>query len=139
MVNREEEDEQFINNFRKLYKWICVFYTYQPPSFLPSLIRPPRTRAAMAQMRAAAPSTYHPLLSSGTPPLLPIPLLAPSTIRRANIPEADTPPRKRLLLTAPRPGYEVGESSVATAARQPGPTMAHRVDCSSVGTVETRV
>ncbi|GKG28048.1 hypothetical protein Tco_0406375, partial [Tanacetum coccineum] len=36
-----------------------------PPSFLPSLIRPPRIRAAMAQMRAAAPSTYHPLLLSG--------------------------------------------------------------------------
>ncbi|GKG26132.1 hypothetical protein Tco_0399278, partial [Tanacetum coccineum] len=50
-----------------------------PPSFLPLLIRPPRTRAAMAQMRAAAPSTYHPLLPSGTPPLLPIPLHAPST------------------------------------------------------------
>ncbi|GKC33275.1 hypothetical protein Tco_1040569 [Tanacetum coccineum] len=55
-------------------------------------------------MRAAAPSTYHPLLSSGTPPLLPIPLPAPSTSRRVNIPEADTPPRKRLLLTAPRLG-----------------------------------
>ncbi|GJZ39446.1 putative reverse transcriptase domain-containing protein, partial [Tanacetum coccineum] len=110
-----------------------------PPSFLPSLIRPPRTRAAMAQMRAAAPSTYHPLLPSGTPPLLPIPLPAPSTSRRADIPEADTPPRKRLLLTAPRPGCEVGESSAAAAARQPGPTMARRVDCSSVDTVETRV
>ncbi|GJY71662.1 hypothetical protein Tco_0475365 [Tanacetum coccineum] len=110
-----------------------------PPSFLPSLIRPPRTRAAMAQMRAAAPSTYHPLLPSGTPPLLPIPLPAPSTSRRADIPEADTPPRKRLLLTAPRPGCEVGESSAAAAARQPGPTMARRVDCSFVDTVETRV
>ncbi|GJW07255.1 hypothetical protein Tco_1569678 [Tanacetum coccineum] len=93
----------------------------------------------MAQMRAAAPSTYHPLLPSGTPPLLPIPLPAPSTSRRADIPEADTPPRKRLLLTAPRPGCEVGESSAAAAARQPGPTMARRVDCSSVDTVETRV
>ncbi|GJT43792.1 hypothetical protein Tco_0952507 [Tanacetum coccineum] len=108
-----------------------------PPSFLPPLIQPPRTRAAMAQMRATAPSTYHTLLPSGTPPLLPIPLLAPSTSRRADIPEADTPPRKRLLLTAPRPGCEVGESS--TVARQPGPTMAHRVDCSSVDTIETRV
>ncbi|GJW69532.1 hypothetical protein Tco_0126449 [Tanacetum coccineum] len=107
-----------------------------PPSFLPSLIRPPRTRAAMAQMRAAAPSTYHPLLPSGTPPLLPIPLPAPSTSRRADIPEADTPPRKRLLLTAPRPGCEVRESSAAAAARQPGPTMARRVDCSSVDTVD---
>ncbi|GKA38039.1 hypothetical protein Tco_0724604 [Tanacetum coccineum] len=92
----------------------------------------------MAQMRAAAPSTYHPLLPSGTPPLLPIPLPAPSTSRIADIPEADMPPRKRLLLTAPRLGCEVGESS-AVAARQPRPTMARRVDCSSVDTVETRV
>ncbi|GJW04462.1 hypothetical protein Tco_1563318 [Tanacetum coccineum] len=108
-----------------------------PPSFLPTLIRPPRTRAAMAKMRAAAPSTYHPLLPSGTPPLLPIPLPAPSTSRRADTPEADMPPRKRILLTAPRPRCEVGESSAA--ARQPGPTMASRVDYSFVDTVETRV
>ncbi|GJS51840.1 hypothetical protein Tco_0625202 [Tanacetum coccineum] len=92
----------------------------------------------MAQMRATAPSTYHPLLPSGTPPLLPIPLPAPSTSRRADIPEADTPPRKRLLLTTPRPSCEVGESSAAAAVRQPGPTMAHRVDYSLVDTMETR-
>ncbi|GKB19850.1 putative reverse transcriptase domain-containing protein, partial [Tanacetum coccineum] len=110
-----------------------------PPFFLSPRIRPPRTRAAMAQMRATAPSTYHSLLPSGTPPLLPIPLPAPSTSRRADIPEADTPPRKRLLLTTPRPGCEVGESSAAAAARQPGPTMARRVDCSSVDTMETRI
>ncbi|GKE97079.1 hypothetical protein Tco_1581934 [Tanacetum coccineum] len=79
-----------------------------PPSFLNSLIRPPRTRAAMDQMRTASPSTYHPLLPSGTPPLLPIPLPAPSTSHRADILEADTPPRKRLLLTAPRPGVRLG-------------------------------
>ncbi|GJT15561.1 hypothetical protein Tco_0874267 [Tanacetum coccineum] len=110
-----------------------------PPSCLSLRIRPPHTRAAMRQMRAAAPSTYHSLLPSGTPPLLPIPLPAPFTSRRANIPEADMPPRKRLLLTTPRPGCEVGESSVAAAARQPGPTMARRVDCSSIDTMETRV
>ncbi|GKD20569.1 hypothetical protein Tco_1222272, partial [Tanacetum coccineum] len=110
-----------------------------PSSFLPLLIRPPRTRAAMAQMRAIAPSTYHPLLPSRTPPLLPIPLPAPSTSRGADIPEADTPPRKRLLLTAPRPRCEVGESSAAAAARQPGPTMARRVNYGFVDTVETRV
>ncbi|GJW39728.1 hypothetical protein Tco_0065573 [Tanacetum coccineum] len=72
------------------------------------------------------PETYISLLQSlnpsGTPPLLPIP--APSTSRRADIPEADTPPRKRLLLTTPRPECEVGESSAAAAAaRQPGPTI----------------
>nr|GFC92224.1 hypothetical protein [Tanacetum cinerariifolium] len=96
-----------------------------PPSFLSTRIRPSHTRAAMAQMRAIVPFTYHSLLLSGTPPLLPIPLLVPSTSRRAEIPEADTPPRKRLLLNAPRPECEVGESSVvAAAARQPRPTMA---------------
>nr|GEW28654.1 putative reverse transcriptase domain-containing protein [Tanacetum cinerariifolium] len=92
-----------------------------PPSFLSLRIRPPHTRAAMAQMRAAVPSTYHSLLPSGTPSLLPIPLPVPSTSRQAKIPKADTPPRKRLLLTAPRPGCEVGESFAA--ARQLGPTI----------------
>ncbi|GJY21380.1 hypothetical protein Tco_0393946 [Tanacetum coccineum] len=86
-----------------------------PSSFLPLLIRPLRTRAAVVQMRAAVPSTYHPLLPSGTPPLLPIPLPAPSTSRRADIPEADTPLRKRLLLTTPTPRVEIKESSAATA------------------------
>nr|GEU94696.1 hypothetical protein [Tanacetum cinerariifolium] len=84
-----------------------------PPSFLSLRIRPLHTRAAMAQMRAAVPSTYLSLLPLGTPPLLPIPLHVPSTSRRAEIPEADTPPWKRLLLTTPRPGCEVGESSAA--------------------------
>ncbi|GJW35563.1 hypothetical protein Tco_0058483 [Tanacetum coccineum] len=82
---------------------------------------------------------HHPLLPSGTPPLLPIPLHAPSTSRRADIPEADTLPLKRLLLTATRHRYEVEESSAVAAARQPGPTMTRRVDCSSVDTVETKV
>nr|GEX08030.1 putative reverse transcriptase domain-containing protein [Tanacetum cinerariifolium] len=82
-----------------------------PPSFLSLCIRPPHTRAAMAQMRVAVPSTYHLLLPLGTPPLLPIPLPVPSTSRW-------------------------GESA---AARQPGPTMARSVDCSFVDTMETRL
>ncbi|GKC26261.1 hypothetical protein Tco_1033555 [Tanacetum coccineum] len=98
-----------------------------PPFFLSPRIRPPHTRAAIRQMRAATPSTYHSLLPSGTPPLLPIPLPAPSTSRRTDIPEANTPPRKRLLLTTPRPECEVGESSAAAAARQPGPTIETRL------------
>ncbi|GJY83906.1 hypothetical protein Tco_0497282 [Tanacetum coccineum] len=98
-----------------------------PPFFLAPHIRPLHTRAAMRQMRATAPSTYHSLLPSGTPPLLPIPLPTPSTSRRADIPEADTPPRKRLLLTTPRPECEIGESSAAAAARQPGPTIETRL------------
>ncbi|GJR62833.1 putative reverse transcriptase domain-containing protein [Tanacetum coccineum] len=68
----------------------------------------------------------------------PTPLLPPSFLSPHDIPEADTLPRKRLLLTTPRPECEVGESSVAVAARQPGPAMAHRVDYSLVDTMETR-
>ncbi|GKG02365.1 hypothetical protein Tco_0310001, partial [Tanacetum coccineum] len=41
--------------------------------------------------------------------------------------QADTPPRKRLLLTTPRPECEAGESSVAAATRQPGPTIDTRL------------
>ncbi|GJZ29270.1 hypothetical protein Tco_0573917, partial [Tanacetum coccineum] len=87
-----------------------------PSLFLAPRIRSPHTRAAMRQMRATTLSTYHSLLPSGTPPLLPIPLPAPSTSRRADIPEANTPPRKRLLLTTLIPECEVGESSAAAAA-----------------------
>ncbi|GJW05727.1 hypothetical protein Tco_1568150 [Tanacetum coccineum] len=99
-----------------------------------------------AEDEAPTPLLPPSFLSPRTPPLLPIP--APSTSRRADIPEADTrraeipeadtPPRKRLLLTTPRPSCEVGESSATAAARQPGPAMAHRVDCSFVDTMETR-
>ncbi|GJZ40536.1 hypothetical protein Tco_0587099 [Tanacetum coccineum] len=67
-------------------------------------------------MRDVASSLHHSLHPSGTPPLLPIPLPAPSTSRRADIPEADTPPRKRLLLTTPRPECEVGEEFCCCAA-----------------------
>nr|GFA81651.1 hypothetical protein [Tanacetum cinerariifolium] len=38
------------------------------------------------------------------------------------------------LLATLRPGCVVGESSAAAAARRPGPTMAHGVDCSYVET-----
>ncbi|GKD18516.1 hypothetical protein Tco_1207674 [Tanacetum coccineum] len=74
------------------------------------------------------PSIYHSLLPARTPPLLPIPLSAPSTSHRDDIPEVDTPPPKRLLLTTPTPRVEVRESSAAAAAtRQPESTMARRV------------
>nr|GEZ13847.1 hypothetical protein [Tanacetum cinerariifolium] len=49
--------------------------------------------------------------------------LLPSTSRRTDIPEADVPPQKRACLTTPTLRFEVGESSTAGAARQPGPTL----------------
>ncbi|GJR14710.1 hypothetical protein Tco_0797362 [Tanacetum coccineum] len=98
-----------------------------PPSFLAPRIRPLSPRALEVEMRDVASAYYHSLHPSGTPPLLPIPLPAPSTSRRADIPEANTLPRKRLLLTTSRPGCEVGESSAAAAARQPVPTIETRL------------
>nr|GFC85033.1 hypothetical protein [Tanacetum cinerariifolium] len=105
-----------------------------PPEFLSPRIRPLSPRALGAEMNDIASSLYHLLHPPGTPPLLPIPLSTTSTSRRAGILEADTPPRNRPLLATPRPGCEVGESSVA-AARRPGPTMAHGVDCSYMETM----
>ncbi|GJY64883.1 putative reverse transcriptase domain-containing protein [Tanacetum coccineum] len=64
---------------------------------LPPPIILPHTRASMAMMRAATPSTYCLASPSGTPPLLPIPLptssthlLLPSTGCREDVPEQDT-------------------------------------------------
>ncbi|GKE39590.1 hypothetical protein Tco_1462995 [Tanacetum coccineum] len=77
---------------------------------LPPPIILSHTRASVAMMRAAAPSTY--ILASqsetppsGTPPLLLIPaptssppLLLPSTDHRADMPEVCLPPQKRLCI-----------------------------------------
>nr|GEX09456.1 putative reverse transcriptase domain-containing protein [Tanacetum cinerariifolium] len=48
--------------------------------------------------------------------------LLPSNFCRTDIPEADMPPRNKTCLTTPTPRFEVGKSSAAGAARQPGPT-----------------
>nr|GEU62129.1 hypothetical protein [Tanacetum cinerariifolium] len=106
--------------------------SFLPPGFLLPRIRPLSPRALGAEMNDIASSLYHSLHPSRTPPLLPIPLSTPSISHRAGIPEADTPPWNRPLLATPRPGCEVGESSAA--ARWPGPTMAHGVNCSYVET-----
>ncbi|GJZ10504.1 hypothetical protein Tco_0545263 [Tanacetum coccineum] len=68
----------------------------------------------------------------------PTPLLPPFFLSPRIRPLSLRALAKRLLLTTPRPGCEVGESSAAATARQPGPTMAHRVDYSLVDTMETR-
>ncbi|GKE26784.1 hypothetical protein Tco_1442168, partial [Tanacetum coccineum] len=61
-----------------------------PPFFLSPRIRPLSPRALEVEMRDVASAYYHSLHPS------------------ADILEADTPPRKRLLLTTPRPGCEIG-------------------------------
>ncbi|GKB50414.1 putative reverse transcriptase domain-containing protein, partial [Tanacetum coccineum] len=72
-----------------------------PPFFLSPRIRPLSPRALEVEMRDVASAYYHSLHPSGTPPLLPIPLPAPSTSRRADIPEADTPPRETTTYLLP--------------------------------------
>nr|GEY45398.1 hypothetical protein [Tanacetum cinerariifolium] len=80
--------------------------------------------------------------SSGTPLLLPIsastsspPLQPPSASRREDRPEVTLPPRKRLGI-ALGPGYEVGESSSAAAAR---PAGGLRADYGFVATMDREI
>ncbi|GKE36582.1 hypothetical protein Tco_1459987 [Tanacetum coccineum] len=114
---------------------------------LPSPIVLPHTRASVAMMRAAAPSTYilaprSGILPSGTPPLLPIPLLTPSpplllpsTDCRACVSKVTLPPRKRLCIALGL-RYEVSESSSAPTTR---PTRGFRVDYGFVGTLDDEI
>ncbi|GKC33794.1 hypothetical protein Tco_1046178, partial [Tanacetum coccineum] len=112
---------------------------------------------AMIRLRAEAPSTSHslplppPIIlshtrsdapSSGTPPLLPIPLPTSSpplhllsTDRRADRPEVTLPPQKRLGI-ALGPRYEVGESSSSPTARPPG---GFRADYGFVATIDREI
>ncbi|GJS23087.1 hypothetical protein Tco_0451719, partial [Tanacetum coccineum] len=101
-----------------------------PPA---SFIRPLGYRAAM--IRSDAPS-------SGTPPLLPIPLPTSSpplhllsTDRRADIPKVILPPRKRLGIALGL-RYKVGKSSSAPTARPPG---GFRVDYGFVATMNREI
>nr|GEY35904.1 putative reverse transcriptase domain-containing protein [Tanacetum cinerariifolium] len=68
--------------------------------------------------------------------------LLPSTSRGTDIPEANVPPRKRACLTTPALGFEVGDSSTASATRQPGPTpesdlRRYRVEQTGYGITDT--
>ncbi|GKF94416.1 hypothetical protein Tco_0284116, partial [Tanacetum coccineum] len=97
--------------------------TYQPPFIL-------------SPTRPDAPSL-------GIPPPLPIsvptlspPLLPPSASRREDRPEVTLPPQKRLGIATLGPGYEVGESSYAAAARLAG---ALRADYGFVATMDREI
>ncbi|GKC28176.1 hypothetical protein Tco_1035470 [Tanacetum coccineum] len=73
---------------------------------LPTPPPSPLTPLSSPLPQIPSPPTHHPL-----------PLLAPSTSRRSDIPEAELPPQKRLLLTTPTPRFEIGEGSTAATAR----------------------
>ncbi|GJV20266.1 putative reverse transcriptase domain-containing protein [Tanacetum coccineum] len=114
---------------------------------LPSPMVLPHTKASVAMMRDAAPSTY--ILASrsetpplGTPTLLPIPLptpspplLLPSTDYRADVLEVTLLPQKRLCI-ALGPRFEVRECSSAPTAR---PTRGFRADYGFVATLDAEI
>nr|GEU55657.1 zinc finger BED domain-containing protein RICESLEEPER 2 [Tanacetum cinerariifolium] len=107
----------------------------------------PYTKASMAMLRAAAPSTY--ILTprsetppSGIPPLLPIPLpasslpfLLTSTDYRGDVRKVTLSPRKRLCI-ALRLRFKVDESSSAPTAR---PIGGFRADYGFVGTLDDEI
>ncbi|GKB09178.1 hypothetical protein Tco_0837490 [Tanacetum coccineum] len=126
-----------------------------PPPASP--IRPLGYRAAMIQLRAEATSTSHslplppPIIlshtrsdapSSGTPPLLfiPLPTSSPpfhllSTDRKADRLEVTLPPQKRLSIALSL-RYEVGKSSSDPTARPPG---GFRADYGFVATMDREI
>ncbi|GJX41761.1 hypothetical protein Tco_0256751 [Tanacetum coccineum] len=122
--------------------WIYVL-PHTPPS--------PSAKARIAEYVAIPtplsppPSPLSPLSSPlpqiPSPPLpLPsLPLLLPSTAHRTDILEAEMPPQKRVCFTAPTRRFEVGESSTAATARQPGHTLARRVDYGFIDTLDASI
>ncbi|GKC45106.1 hypothetical protein Tco_1062828 [Tanacetum coccineum] len=109
------------------------------PTPPPSPIRSLDYRAAMIRLRAEAASTSHSLplplpLPISVPTSSP-PLLLPSTSRREDRPEVTLPPRKRLGISL-SPGYKVGESSSAAAARLAGGL---RADYGFVATMDMEI
>ncbi|GKF25395.1 hypothetical protein Tco_0081289, partial [Tanacetum coccineum] len=99
----------------------------------------------MIRLRAEAASTSHslplppPIILSHTRPDAPSsrtpPLHLLSTDRRDDIPEVTLPPRKRLGI-ALVPRYEIGESSLAAAAR---PAGGLRADYGFVATIDKEI
>ncbi|GJV46153.1 hypothetical protein Tco_1430689 [Tanacetum coccineum] len=122
------------------------------PAPPPSPIRSLGYRAATIRMRAEAAATSHslplppPFILSPTrpdaPPPLPTsaptsfpPLSLPTDSHREGRPEVNLPPRMGLGL-ALGPGYEVGESSAAAAAR---PAGGFRADYGFIATMDRQV
>ncbi|GJT49186.1 hypothetical protein Tco_0975343 [Tanacetum coccineum] len=87
----------------------------------PSISLPPREEVErLLALTTLPPSPLTPLSS----PLPQIPSPPPNSPTHIEIPESCLPLRKRVRFASPTPSYEVGESSVAGAARQDGPAVA---------------
>nr|GEV94689.1 hypothetical protein [Tanacetum cinerariifolium] len=106
--------------------------------FLAKIIPPPSPLTPLSSPLPQIPSPPLP----ASPSILPIPLPAASpplqllsSDRRADRPEVNMPPRKRLSIFH-CPGYEAGESSAAAVAR---PIEGRRVDYGFVDSVEAQI
>ncbi|GJW97452.1 hypothetical protein Tco_0179260 [Tanacetum coccineum] len=87
----------------------------------PSISLPPREEVErLLALTTPPPSPLTPLSS----PLPQIPSPTPNSPTHIEIPESCLPLRKRVRFASPTPSREVGESSVADAARQDRPTIA---------------
>nr|GFB81960.1 hypothetical protein [Tanacetum cinerariifolium] len=105
------------------------------------LAMPIPSPSPLTSLSSPLPQIPSPLLPS-SPHILPIPLHAASpplqllsSDHRADRPEVTLPPRKRLSIVH-CPGYEVGESSVATTARL---IEGRRADYGFVGSAEAEI
>ncbi|GJU97044.1 hypothetical protein Tco_1326315 [Tanacetum coccineum] len=101
-----------------------------PPSPPPSLLSP---------LSSPLPQIPSPPLPLPSPPTTSLTYaehqLGYKAARFNNLPEADMPLRKIARFTAPTGRFEVGESSLAAAARQAGHTLAHTVDHGFIDTM----
>ncbi|GJV35683.1 putative reverse transcriptase domain-containing protein [Tanacetum coccineum] len=100
-------------------------YTSVPPFLFIQRSRPLSPRALEVEMRDIASAFYHSLHPSGDPPFVTL-YLHHLLDARADIPEAERHLGSRLILLPPVL-REIGESSAAAAARQPGPTIETRL------------
>nr|GFA58523.1 hypothetical protein [Tanacetum cinerariifolium] len=105
-------------------------------SVQPNILMPFRSESMVERLLAIPTPPLSPVspTSYPLPPfLMPLPIFTPLptslplsllyTSGSESIPEADIPFQKRALFTTPTGGYEEGESSVATAARQIRPAL----------------
>ncbi|GJS74872.1 ribonuclease H-like domain-containing protein [Tanacetum coccineum] len=100
---------------------------------LSHVIRPLSPRALAAEMRDVASSLHHSLHPSGTPPLLPIPLPAPSTSRELIFPRLTRRSEEDRLLTTSQMGVEVGGDSSVLLRDSQGPIWPIESNYSFVG------
>nr|GEX65410.1 reverse transcriptase domain-containing protein [Tanacetum cinerariifolium] len=102
LLEQAPRSPEYVPDPIELEDHVLAYIPEHPKDLLPAEDEAPIEAYIHEVASAPTPLLPPPFLSPRTPPLLPIPLHVPSTSRRAEILKADTPPLKRLLLTAPK-------------------------------------